>query len=115
MHSTMATKKETNQKLAGMLETSPDWAVAPTTVPGVWIQKMPGTRNRDPKLAVAVNLPDDKGQPSKRRHLYIKNLDEIKEYQEIFANEKLVDALKAVGAVNGEDVSESKAEAVIEI
>jgi len=104
--------------LAGMLANGSDWDVEKTSVPGIYIQKMPESENgKIPEaLCVVVNPPNDKGNPSKRRGLYVRTAEDVAFYKAAFSNEKMLLALGLVAEVNGTpEAEEAKEEIVISI
>ena len=60
------------EKLSTFLEEGADWAKVKTTVPGVFVMKMPGNKSRAPNLSVELNPVDAGGSPTKRRGLIIR-------------------------------------------
>lgn len=74
------------EKLEEFLETGKDWAKVKTSVPGVFVMKMPGSKNREPSLSVEINPVDASGSPTKRRGLIIRSVDELLEFKDILGN-----------------------------
>jgi hypothetical protein len=104
------------KKLSEFLETGKDWGKVKTTVPGVFVLKIPGSKNRDPSLAVEVNPVDAGGSPTKRRGLIIRSVDELLEFIEILKNEKVESLLEMLEDVNPESLRAGKtSREVIEI
>jgi len=52
-------------KLLSFLKTGSDWGRLKTTVPGVFILKLPAYRGSPARLAVELNPVDDSGSPIK--------------------------------------------------
>ena len=77
------------EKLEEFLETGKDWAKVKTTVPGVFVLKMPGSKNREQSLSVDVNPVDASGSPTKRRGLIIRSVDELLDVKDILGNDKV--------------------------
>ena len=104
------------EKLEEFLRTGGDWEKLRTSVPGVFIQKLPPYRSSPERLAVEINPVDSSGNPTKRRGLLIRSLDEFEAFREIMVDEKLPKLLEKLEAVNpatgrggrrrGEDVIE---------
>jgi hypothetical protein len=88
------------EKLEEFLETGKDWAKVKTSVPGVFVMKMPGSKNREPSLSVEVNPVDASGSPTKRRGLIIRSVDELLEFKDILGNEKVENLLEMLEDVN---------------
>ena len=103
------------EKLEEFLETGKDWAKVKTTVPGVFVLKMPGSKNRDPSLSVEVNPVDASGSPTKRRGLIIRSVDELLEFKDILSNEKVETLLEMLEDVNPGTPESKQSKEVIEI
>lgn len=84
------------------LRTGGDWEKLRTSVPGVFIQKLPPYRSSPERLAVEVNPLDASGNPTKRRGLLIRSLDEYEAFKEILNDEKLPKLLEMLEGVNPE-------------
>ena len=103
-------------KLAELLEKGKDWEKVKTTIPGVFVLRMPGTKSREPSLSVEINPVDVGGSPTKRRGLIIKNILELEEFKELINNDKVEDLLEMLEDVNPNSVKASKAsQKIIEI
>jgi hypothetical protein len=104
------------EKLSEFLETSKDWGKVKTSVSGVFVLKMPGTKNRQPSLAVEINPVDAGGSPTKRRGLIIRSVEELLEFKEILTNEKIENLLEMLEDVNPESAKKGRVvKEVIEI
>ena len=103
------------EKLEEFLETGKDWAKVKTTVPGVFVMKMPGSKNREPSLSVEVNPVDASGSPTKRRGLIIRSVDELLEFRNILGNEKVENLLEMLEDVNPGTPESKQSKEVIEI
>ena len=88
------------EKLAEFLKTGGDWEKLRTSVPGVFIQKLPPYRSSPERLAVEINPVDASGNPTKRRWLLIRSLDEYEAFKEIITDEKLPNLLEMLESVN---------------
>ncbi|MCW4048898.1 MAG: hypothetical protein NWE89_04095 [Candidatus Bathyarchaeota archaeon] len=104
------------EKLAEFLENGKDWGKVKTTVPGVFVMKMPGSKSREPSLAVEINPVDAAGSPTKRRGLIIKSVYEYEEFKAILMNEKMESLLEMLEDVNPDSAKPGKvSKDVIEI
>ena len=88
------------EKLSSFLKTGPDWGRLKTSVPGIFLLKMPAYRTSPARLAVELNPVDASGSPSKKRGLVLRSSDELEEYRAIFQLEKLAPLLKSLEGVN---------------
>jgi hypothetical protein len=103
-------------KLAEFLEEGDDWAKAKTTVPGIFVMKLPEYKNSPARLAVEINPVDVTGNPTKRRGLIIKDIAEYEEFVELINNEKMETLLEMLEEVNPMGAGRKKGGAeVIEI
>jgi hypothetical protein len=96
------------EKLSQFLEEGADWAKVKTTVPGVFVLKMPGTKSRAPSLSVEINPVDAGGSPTKRRGLIIRTVDELLDFKDILGNEKVETLLEMLEDVNPDTGKRSK-------
>jgi hypothetical protein len=103
------------EKLEEFLETGKDWAKVKTSVPGVFVMKMPGSKNREPSLSVEVNPVDASGSPTKRRGLIIRSVDELLEFRDILGNVKVESLLEMLEDVNPGTPESKQSKEVIEI
>ena len=103
------------EKLEEFLENGKDWAKVKTSVPGVYVLKMPGSKNREPSLSVEVNPVDASGSPTKRRGLIIRSVDELLEFKDILGNEKVETLLEMLEDVNPTAPESKQSKEVIEI
>lgn len=88
------------EKLSQFLEEGADWAKVKTTVPGVFVMKMPGNKSRTTSLSVEINPVNAGGSPTKRRGLIIRSVDELLEFKDILGNEKVETLLEMLEDVN---------------
>ena len=83
-------------RLADFLKSGKDWERKPTTVPGVFVLKMPPFRGIPARLAVELNPVDDVGRPTKRRGVILRSSEELAEYRKLMSDERLTSLLKSV-------------------
>jgi hypothetical protein len=88
------------EKLEDFLKTGNDWEKLKTSVPGVFIQKLPPYRSSPSRLAVEINPVDSSGNTTKRRGLLIRFTDEYAAFKEILNDEKLPKLLDMLDSVN---------------
>jgi hypothetical protein len=89
-----------SEKLQEFLATGKDWAKVKTTVPGVFIQKLPAYRGQPARLAIEVNPVDASGAPTKRKGLLIRDVSEYEEFKEILTNDKMETVFDMLEKVN---------------
>ena len=88
------------EKLEEFLRTGNDWEKLKTSVPGVFIQKLPPYRFFSSRLAVEVNPVDASGNTTKRRGLLIRFADEYEAFKDILNDDKLPGLLEMLDEVN---------------
>jgi hypothetical protein len=106
------------ERLSLYLKTGSDWARLKTSVPGIFILRMPPYKSSLARLAVELNPVDDSGSPTKKRGLVLRSREELEEYAAIFQVEKLAPLLGQLEKVNPEVVRKQapvKGEEVLEI
>ena len=105
------------EKLKSFLKIGKDWSKLKTSVPGVFVLKLPAYRSAPTLLAVELNPTDEAGNPKKRRGLVIRTSDELEEFKELFNYEKLSKLLGMLDQINPKRVvaKPRKGEEVIEL
>ncbi len=88
------------EKLDEFLRTGKDWSRLVTSVPGIYIQKLPANKSSPSKLVVEINPVNEVGAPTKRRGMIIRYEDEYKSLKTIINNEKLPKLLKMLDGIN---------------
>lgn len=88
------------EKLSSFLKTGTDWARMKTSVPGIFILKMPPYRTSPARLAVELNPTDESGSPTRKRGLVLRSAAEFDEYRALFQHERLSSLLTSVEGVN---------------
>ncbi|MFN4132879.1 MAG: hypothetical protein ACK4GQ_00685, partial [Candidatus Hadarchaeales archaeon] len=88
------------ESLKRILESAREWERKPTTIPGIFLMKLPGYRKSPPRLIVEVNPTDSYGNPTKKRGLIIRGMADLEEYRKILANKKIEELLEALAKVN---------------
>jgi len=88
------------ERLEEFLRTGNDWEKLKTSVPGVFVQKLPEYRSSPSRLAIEVNPVDASGNPTKRRGLLIRFTDEYDAFKEILSDDKFPKLLEMLDKVN---------------
>ncbi|KON29329.1 hypothetical protein AC482_06780 [miscellaneous Crenarchaeota group-15 archaeon DG-45] len=106
-----------DEKLSDLLATGKDWGRTKTSVPGVFVVKLPGSRTSPSRLAVEINPVDATGNPTKRRGLFLRSAGELELFRGILSEERLLKLFEMVDAVNPKVESKGReaGEGVIEI
>ena len=106
-----------SEKLTEFLKMGKDWSRLATTVPGVFVLKLPAYKGSPSRLAVELNPVDETGKPKKRRGLVLRSTAELEEFRELLQNEKLTKLMSMLDSVNPkvEAVRQRKGEEIIEL
>lgn len=59
-----------DQRLTRFLEDARDWEKKATSIPGLFLLKLPGLRGNPPSIAIEINPVDASGSPTKEELLY---------------------------------------------
>jgi len=94
---------ELNEILRVFLETGDDWERKNTSVKGVSIIKLPGTKSRAPSLAIEINPVNEKGIPMKKKGVMVMSGQELSAFREIFSSPKVDGLIRTI-----EDISPGK-------
>jgi len=106
-----------SEKLTEFLKTGKDWSRLATTVPGIFVLKLPAYKGSPSRLAVELNPVDEAGKPKKRRGLVLRSMDELEEFRELLMNEKLTKLMGMLESVNPkvEAARRGRGEEIIEL
>jgi len=98
------------EKLKNFLEKGKDWERIRTTVNGIFILKIPKSKikNKPSFIVVELNPTDEYGNPTKKRGVILRNLEELKEFRNLINNEKLEYLLKALDNINPKAIKREK-------
>ncbi len=102
-------------KLVSFLKTGSDWARMKTTIPGLFILKLPAYKNNPSRLAIELNPVDESGSPTKKRGLVIRSSQELNEFNKLFQYDKLSSLLKIIDKINPAPKKAKPGEEVLEI
>ena len=86
--------------LDSFLKTGQDWGRLKTSIPGIFILKMPPYKSSPARIAVEVNPVDSSGRPSKKMGLILRFKNELEQYKELVQFDKLDSLLDRVERVN---------------
>ena len=92
--------EELAETLKAFLEGGKEWERKPTSVPGVFVLKLPAYKGSPKRLSVEINPVDASGNPTKKRGLVIRSLPELREFRGLIAEEKVERLVKKVDEIN---------------
>lgn len=101
------------KELRELLEKGDNWEQMKTTEPGIFIRKIPSSKNRPASLAIEVNPPDEAGNPTKKTGVMIRNLHELKVFREILSLDKIDEVMQVIEKISPHQAK--KDEKVLEI
>ncbi|MAH21225.1 MAG: hypothetical protein CMO12_00230 [Thaumarchaeota archaeon] len=105
-------------RLDSFLKTGQDWGRLKTSIPGVFLLKMPAYKSSPDRIAVELNPVDSSGSPSKRRGLILRSKNELEQYKKLFQFDKLdllLDGVERVNPSTGTPGTGVKGDEVLEI
>ena len=85
------------EELKKMFEHAEDWETKKTSIPGIFIAKMP----KKDELRLYFNPPDEEGKPSKRKGFYFITNEEVDAARKAFNDGKVNDLVEVVKKYNG--------------
>jgi hypothetical protein len=89
-----------DEKLLEFLKNGKDWERRATTVPGIFVLRLPSDGKRPASLAVELNPVDELGKPTKKRGLVLRNSSELQEFRKLINDEKLTTLMDKIDEVN---------------
>lgn len=103
------------ESLKVFLEKGMEWEKKPTSIPGVFIVKLPPYLRSPTRLAVEINPVDESGRLTRRRGLLIRSSSELNEFIGLFGEDKLKELLKGMDEANPTGIKRPKPEREEEI
>jgi hypothetical protein len=91
-----------NERLSQYLTEGKDWERKATSIPGVFLLKLPPFRGRPATLAIEINPVDSSGAVLKKRGIIIRSATELDEINRLLSNPKISQLAKSVDGVNPE-------------
>ncbi len=89
-----------SESLKVFLEKGSDWERKPTSLPGVFLVKMPPYGRLPTRLVVEINPVDASGNPTRKRGFILRNSGELKGFRDLLADDKLGELLTGIDVVN---------------
>ena len=91
-------------KLSEFLRNGRDWEKKATSIPGIFIMKMPAYKSTPfvapSRLCVELNPVDAEGRPTKKRGILLKSISELNNYKSILNDEKLANLITNIESIN---------------
>jgi hypothetical protein len=93
-----------NEKLAQFLREGQNWEKKPTNILGVFLLKLPTSKQNPPSIGIEVNPVSATTSSStitkKRRGIIIRSGSELEQINQLISNPKVVELAKKIEAVN---------------
>jgi hypothetical protein len=90
----------TDERLFQYLKEGKDWQRKATSVPGVFLLKLPAFKGRSATLPIEINPVDSLGFASKKRGVLIRSKEQLEEMIRLLSNPKLSQLAKSIDEVN---------------
>jgi hypothetical protein len=91
-----------DERLTQFLKQGNDWERKVTSIPGVFLLKLPTFKSRPESIVIEVNPVDTSGSPTKKRGIVIRSSSELEQIRNILTNVKLEQLAKSIDEVNPE-------------
>src|SRR6266852_8827283 len=91
-----------DDRLIQFLREGKDWERKTTSVPGVFLLRLPSFKGRSASLAIEVNPIGSSGAATKKRGVVVRSTTELEEINKLLSDPKLVELAKRVDEVNPE-------------
>jgi hypothetical protein len=88
------------ERLAQFLIDARDWEKKTTSIPGLFVLKLPGLRGNPPSVVLEINPVDALGSPTKKRGVIIRSTSELQWIKDILSNPKVAELAKNLDKVN---------------
>ena len=79
----------TDQGLLQFLNEGKDWEKKATSIPGIFLLRLPGLKSAAPSLAIEINPIGGSGSPTKKRGLVLRSSSELEEITKLLLNPKI--------------------------
>jgi hypothetical protein len=94
-----------DERLSQFLREGKNWERKATSIPGVFLIKLPEYKSRPPYIAMEINPVDSTGAATKKRGILIKSSSELEKISNILTNAKIVQLATSLNEVNPEKKS----------
>ena len=96
-----------DERLSQFLREGKNWERKATSIPGVFLIKLPEYKSRPPYIAMEINPVDSTGAATKKRGILIKSSSELEKISNILTNAKIVQLATSLDEVNPEKKSKA--------
>jgi hypothetical protein len=88
------------EELKKFLEEGGDWEKMETSIPSVFIVRSPPTKTKGARVFVEINPVDEKGNPRKRKGLFVTDSDMLNQFAEVLLDENVQNLVKLIEKLN---------------
>jgi hypothetical protein len=92
--------EEANGRLKQFLNDGRNWERKATNIPGVFLFRLPASKERPACLAIEINPVDTYGSLTKKRGIVIRSSSELDEISRLMVHPKVSKLTKKIDAVN---------------
>jgi hypothetical protein len=89
-----------DERLTRFLEEARDWEKRATSIPGLFLLKIPGLKGNPSSIAIEINPVDALGSPTKKRGVVIRSAVELEWIRDILLNPKAAELVGRIDKVN---------------
>ena len=91
-----------DERLSQFLREGKNWERKATSIPGVFLIKLPEYKSKPPYIAMEINPVHSTGAATKKRGILIKSSSELEQISNILTNAKIVQLATSLDEVNPE-------------
>lgn len=89
-----------DERLEQFLKEAKDWEKRATSIPGLFLLKLPGLKGSPPSISIEINPVDASGSPTKKRGVAIRSATELKWIKDILSNPKAAELVEKIDKIN---------------
>lgn len=89
-----------DERLEQFLKEAKDWEKRATSIPGLFLLKLPSLKGSPPSISIEINPVDASGSPTKKRGVVIRLADELKWINNILSNPKATELIERLDKIN---------------
>jgi hypothetical protein len=96
------------KKLKEFLDQAKSWERLGTSIPGIYVLKLPPYKGRSSTLVVELNPVDENLKPMKRRGLVLRSTEELESFNELYKPGKICNLLAILEKINPDETQRRK-------
>ncbi|HYY87134.1 MAG TPA: hypothetical protein VE594_08525 [Nitrososphaeraceae archaeon] len=91
-----------DERLSQFLKEGKDWEKKVTSIPPVFLIKLPEYRSRPPYIATEINPVDNSGMATRKRGILIRARSELEQITTVLTNTKIIQLVDSIDEINPE-------------